>query len=422
MKIGQTITAIDIGTTKICVIIATVKEDLDLEVKGISVGPSIGLVNGVVVDMMKASKSIKDAIEIAEEMSDLPAKNLYVGIAGDHIKSQNTLGRISLTTGSEPCEIDQDHVENVITNSKNNVKIQQGNERLDIIHAIPQYYEIDGQDGILNPVNMSGFNLSAYVHIVMADINTLRNISRCVEIAGYKVNDIFLEPLASSHAVLNEVEKNLGSILIDIGGGTTDIAVFYKGSIRFSGVIPLGGTNITHDLSIGLHTSPANAEDIKINMGNSIAADVSEESVIEIEGIGGRDSKKKRLRYVVDIIEARMREILEGSYRILNEHHELKLITAGLTITGGASLLRNSEILSEEIFNMSTKIGYPDLSKLTGPIERLNNPKFATTVGILYHVLEQFQNEDIKIQQIKTVKDPFKNFIEKISSFFKDYV
>jgi len=422
MKIGQTITAIDIGTTKICVIIAKVKEDLNLEVKGISVGPSIGLVNGVVVDMMKASKSIKDAIEEAEQMADIPAKNLYVGIAGDHIKSQNTLGRISLTTGSEPCEIDQNHVENVITNSKNNVKIQQGNERLDIIHAIPQYYEIDGQDGILNPVNMSGFNLSAYVHIVMADINTLRNISRCVEIAGYKVSDIFLEPLASSHAVLNEVEKNLGSILIDIGGGTTDIAVFYKGSIRFSGVIPLGGTNITHDLSIGLHTSPINAEDIKINMGNSIASRVAEDSIIEIEGIGGRDSKKKKLRYVVDIIEARMREILEGAYRILNEHHELKLITAGLTITGGASLLQNSDTLAEEIFNMSTKIGYPDLSRLNGPIDRLNNPKFATTVGILYHVMEYFQNEEIKIQQIKTVKDPFKNLIEKISSFFKDYV
>ncbi|MFC1887245.1 cell division protein FtsA [Candidatus Cloacimonadota bacterium] len=422
MKIGQTITAVDIGTTKICVIITKVSDDGKLEVKGISEGPSAGLVNGIVVDMMKASKSIKDAVSGAEEMAEIPARNLYVGIAGDHIKSENTLGRISLTTGSEPCEINQDHVENVITNSKNNVKIQQGNERLDIIHAIPQYYEIDGQDGIQNPVNMSGFNLSAYVHIVMADINTLRNISRCVEIAGYKVNDIFLEPLASSHAVLNDVEKNLGSILIDIGGGTTDIAVFYKGSIRFSGVIPLGGTNITHDLSIGLHTSPSNAENIKINMGNSIASEVSDSSVIEIEGIGGREAKQKKLRYVVDIIEARMREILEGSYRILNEHHELKLITAGLTITGGASLLQNSDVLSEEIFNMSTKIGYPDLSKLNGPAERLYSPKYATTVGILYHVMEMFQDQEIKIKQIKTVQDPFKNFINKVVSFFKDYI
>jgi len=422
MKIGQTITAIDIGTTKICVIIAKLIEDAKLEVMGISVKPSNGLDKGVVVDMLKASKSIQDAVQEAEVMADIPARNLYVGIAGDHIKSQNTLGRISLTTGSDPCEITQDHVENVLTNSKNNVKIQQGNERLDIIHAIPQYYEIDGQDGILNPVNMSGFNLSAYVHIVMADVNTLNNISRCIGIAGYKVNDILLEPLASSLAVLNEVEKTLGSILIDIGGGTTDIAVFYKGSIRFSGVIPLGGTNITHDLSIGLHTSPSNAESIKINMGNSLAAVISEDSIIEIEGIGGRDSKKKKLRYVVDIIEARMREILEGTYRILNEHHELKLITAGLTITGGASLLRNSDALAEEIFNMSTKIGYPDLTRLAGPVDRLNNPKFATTVGILYHVLDMYQNEDIKLQQMKTVKDPFKNFVNKISAFFKDYV
>lgn len=421
MKTGRIITAIDIGTTKICVIIAGIGEDNSLDVKGIATTPSQGLVNGVVVDMLKASKSIKDALAEAETMAGIQAKNLYVGIAGDHIKSQNTLGRISLSAGSEPCEISQQHVIDVITNSKNNVKIQQGNERLDIIHAIPQYYEIDGQEGILNPVNMSGFNLTAYVHIVMADINTLRNISRCVEIAGYKVNEIFLEPLASSHAVLNEVEKNLGCILIDIGGGTTDIAVFYKGSIRFSAVIPLGGTNITHDLSIGLHTSPQNAEDIKVNLGNSLANEIEADRVIDIEGIAGRGPKKKKLRYVVDIIEARMREILEGAYRLLNEQHELKMITAGLTLTGGASLLKNSEILAEEVFNMSTKIGYPDLSRLAGHVDWLDNPKYATSVGILYQVMELLEEKKTRIQQIKTNRDPFLNFFRKILANFKDY-
>ncbi|MBN1949284.1 MAG: cell division protein FtsA [Candidatus Cloacimonetes bacterium] len=421
MKAGRIITAIDIGTTKICVIIAGIGEDNSLEVKGIATTPSQGLVNGVVVDMLKAAKSIKDALTEAETMAGILAKNLYVGIAGDHIKSQNTLGRISLSAGSEPCEISQQHVIDVITNSKNNVKIQQGNERLDIIHAIPQYYEIDGQEGILNPVNMSGFNLTAYVHIVMADINTLRNISRCVEIAGYKVNEIFLEPLASSHAVLNEVEKNLGCILIDIGGGTTDIAVFYKGSIRFSAVIPLGGTNITHDLSIGLHTSPQNAEDIKVNLGNSLANEIETDRVIEIEGIAGRGPKNKKLRYVVDIIEARMREILEGAYRLLNEQHELKMITAGLTLTGGASLLKNSEILAEEVFNMSTKIGYPDLSRLSGHVDWLDNPKYATSVGILYQVMELLEEKKTRIQQIKTNRDPFLNFFRKLLANFKDY-
>ncbi|MCK4654493.1 MAG: cell division protein FtsA [Candidatus Cloacimonetes bacterium] len=421
MKSGNIITAIDIGTTKICVIIAIVNEENKLEVKGIGTTKAEGLLNGIVVDITKASKSISDAIVESETMAGLKAKNLYVGIAGSHIKSQNTIGRISLTSGTEPRDITQEHVEDVITNSKNNVKIQQGNERLEIIHAIPQYYTIDEQDGILNPVNMSGFNLSAHVHIVMADINALRNITRCIEIAGYKVQDIFLEPIASSNAVLNEVEKELGSIIIDIGGGTTDIAVFFKDSIRFSTVLAVGGTNITQDLAIGLHTSPQNAENLKINQGNSLSSQVPEDKIIEIEGIGGREPKKRKLRYVTEIIEARMREIFEGSYKILNEQYDLKMITAGLTLTGGASLLKNSEVLAEEIFNMSTKIGYPDLANLSGPTERLENPKYATSVGILYYTYNELSNKETKIQSIK-LGNPFMNFLKKIKEIFKDYI
>ncbi|HPR18465.1 MAG TPA: cell division protein FtsA, partial [Candidatus Cloacimonadota bacterium] len=364
MKTGQLITAIDIGTTKICAIIAQLNEDNKLEVKGIGTSVSDGLKKGIVVDIMKASASMYNAIHEAETMSSLKARNIFVGMAGDHIKSQNTLGRISLTSGTDPVEITQQHIEDVITNSKNNVKIQPGNDRLEIIHAIPQYFKIDEQEGISNPLSMSGFNLSVFVHIVMADINAMKNIKKCLEIAGYKVENIYLEPIASSNAVLNEVEKQLGSILIDIGGGTTDIVVFFKESIRFSAVLPVGGTNITQDLAVGLHTSPQNAEDIKISKGESIAAAIPESQLIEIEGIGGRESKQRKLRYVTEIIEARMREILENAYKLLNEQYDLKRITAGLTITGGASLLKKSEILAEEIFNMSTKVGYPDLSRL----------------------------------------------------------
>ena len=420
MKIGQVITAIDIGTTKICVIIAQINEENKLEVKGIGTSKSDGMINGIVVDIMKASKSMSDAINEAEEMATLKAKNIYVGIAGEHIKSQNTIGRISLTSGTHPCDIDQQHVENVISNSKNNVKIQQGNERLEIIHAIPQYFKIDDQDGIMNPVNMSGFNLSAHVHIVMADINALRNINKCIEIAGYKVEETYLEPIASSHAVLDDVEKELGSIIIDIGGGTTDIAIFYKDSIRFSAVLPIGGKNITHDLSVGLHTSPYNAEKLKIELGNSLSGKIPDDKLIEIEGIGGREPKKKKLKYMTEIIEARMREILEGAYRILSEHHDLNLITAGLVLTGGASLLRNSTILADQIFNMPTKIGYPNLTDLAGPTERLENPKYSTSVGILYYVYDELQSRDDKISSIK-IGNSFANFWNKIKEIFKDY-
>ncbi len=420
MKIGQVITAIDIGTTKICVIIAQINEDNKLEVKGIGTSKSIGMVNGIVVDIMKASKSMSDAIKESEEMAAFKAKNIYVGIAGEHIKSQNTIGRISLTSGTHPCDIDQQHVENVISNSKNNVKIQQGNERLEIIHAIPQYYKIDDQDGIMNPVNMSGFNLSAHVHIVMADINALRNINKCIEIAGYKVEKTYLEPIASSHAVLDGVEKELGSIIIDIGGGTTDIAIFYKNSIRFSAVLPIGGKNITHDLSVGLHTSPQNAEKLKIELGNALSADIPDDKIIEIEGIGGREPKMKKLKYMTEIIEARMREIFEGAYKILSEHHDLSLISAGLALTGGASLLKNSSALADQIFNMPTKIGYPYLSELAGPTERLENPKYATSVGILYYVYDELQNRDEKISSIK-IGNTFSGLWQKIKVLLKDY-
>jgi cell division protein FtsA len=233
------------------------------------------------------------------------------------------------------------------------------------------------------------------------------------------VQDIVLEPIASSYAVLNEVEKDLGSILIDIGGGTTDIAVFFNNSIRYSAVVPMGGTNVTSDLAIGLHTSPQNAEGIKIDKGNSISRDIPKDLMVKIDGIAGREAKQKRLKYIAEIIEARMREILEGSYKILNEHHELKLITAGLTLTGGASLLKNSERLAEEVFNMSTKIGYPQLDKLSGPTDRLQSPKFATAVGILYYIQQEMQDKKIKLQSYKT-PDGFTKLWDTIKKFFKE--
>ncbi len=421
MKQTNIITALDIGTTKICAIIAVLNDDRSLEVKGVGSSKSDGLVNSLVIDIMKASSAIRSALNQAEEMAECKAQNIYVGIAGDYIKSQNTLGRISLSTGNEATEVTPEHLSNVISNARNNVKIQQGNERMEVIHAIPQFFDIDGQDGIMNPLNMTGFNLTAYVHVVMADMNIMKNIIKCIEICSYTVQDIILEPIASSFAVLNEVEKDLGSILIDIGGGTTDIAVFFKNSIRFSAVIPLGGTNITNDIAIGLHTSPANAEKIKIEKGNTISKDIPKDLTIKIEGIAGRDAKQKRLRYISEIIEARMREIMEDAYKILNENHELKLITAGLTITGGASLLRNCDRLAEGVFNMSTKIGYPQLDRLSGPTDRLQSPKFATAVGILYYVQNEMIEKNVKLQAYKTT-DGFARFWQSIVKFFKDFV
>ncbi|MDY6915824.1 MAG: cell division protein FtsA [Candidatus Cloacimonadota bacterium] len=415
MKAGQVFTAIDIGTTKICTIIAVVNEEEKLEVKGIGKSKTKGMENGLVIDISLAAKSIADAIKEAEEMSEMKAKNIFVGIAGEHIHSFNTLGRVGLA--EEPGEITAEHVSQVIKDAKTTIKRKPNTSKLDIIHAIPQYFEVDGQKGIMNPINMNGDNLSAYVHIVMADINTMANIRKCLEVNNYKIKDIFLEPIASAHAVLNEVEKKLGSILIDIGGGTTDIVVFYKGSIRFSAVLPQGGEKITQDLSIGLKTSPQIAEQIKIEKGNAIAFEKNKKELIEIEGIGGRPSRKKSQYYISKIIEERMKEILEKAYNLLNENHNLSLISAGLTISGGASQLKNAEILAEKIFNQSTKIGYPDLTRLAGPTDRLNNPMYATTVGILYHAYDQIKNAHSQIWQTRQ-RDPIWKIFKKILSYF----
>ncbi len=429
MKNAPVITAIDIGTTKICAIIAELTDDNKLEVKGIGESKSRGLEKGIVKDIGRASESIKRALEMAEKMADLDAVNLFAGIAGEHIKSRNSIGRISISdnTGSEPSEIDQSHIESVINDAKRGVKIQQGNENLEIIHGIPQYFDIDAQKGVMNPMNMSGFHLTAHVHVVLADMSAIRNILRCVEIAGYDEPEIVLEPIASAKAVLNEDEINLGCIFLDIGGGTTDIAVFYKGSIRFSTVKPLGGMNITNDLSIGLRTPPNSAEKIKISKGSVIYKDIEESETVQVEGIGGRSSNVKKLRFISEIIESRMREILDISYETVFTNYNQDMMTAGLILTGGSSLLTNTEILATEIYNMPVKIGLPNLARLSGPTSRLSSPIYSTSVGLLYYALDVLPNKNfLSTSKRNTNKDSInekiintlKHWFHTLSEFF----
>jgi cell division protein FtsA len=420
MKAGQIITAVDIGTTKICVIISQLNEEQKLEIKGVGFSKSEGLRNGIVIDMVKASNSMFSAIKQAEAMTGKKAQNLFLGIAGDHISSHNAIGSISLASSNHPVEITQQHIEDVISNAKNSIQQFATSERKEIIHAIPQYFKVDEQTDIKNPLRMSGFNLSVKVHVVLADSNAKKNIIKCLDLIGYRVEDLYLEPIASSNAVLNSVEKQLGSVLIDIGGGTTDIVVFFKDSIRFSAVIPLGGMNITQDLAVGLQTSPQKAEEIKVSKCSTVQENSETENFIEIEGIGGRPSKRKRLSYVNEIISARMNEILENAFKLITEKYDLTPLTAGITLTGGASLLNQTADIAEQFFNLSAKIGYPDLSRLAGPTEELNSPKYATSVGILYQAYEELIQKNMKTKSLPYI-NPLKRIIQKIADFFKDY-
>ncbi|MCD4830162.1 MAG: cell division protein FtsA [Candidatus Cloacimonetes bacterium] len=422
MKKPTVITAVDIGTTKICAIIAIVRGAGELEVKGIGIAESSGLDKGIVKDIHRTSESIKQAIDKAQKMAEHKAENIYIGIAGEHIKSRNATGRISISesSGKEPAEVQQEHIEAVINDAKRTVKIQQGHENLQIIHGIPQYYDIDNQKGIINPINMSGFHLTAHVHVVLADMNAIRNILKCLQMAGYQERNVVLEPIASAMAVLNEDEKDLGCILLDIGGGTTDIAVFYHGSVRFSTVKPMGGANITHDLAVGLRTPPASAEEIKIGHGSALPQSIDDEATIEIPGIGGRDGSTKKQKFVAEIIESRMREIFELAYSSVFNNYNKTLMTAGIVITGGAALLQDTERLAADVFNLPVKVGYPDLSLLTGPTSRLKSPMYATSIGLLYYALGELP-QNLQVQS-KTPRESTMTKMKKWFSGFSDFV
>ncbi len=419
MRTGQIITALDIGTEKICAIIAKITKDRFLEIKGIGIGPSNGLENGMVKNMPELSKNVEAVLEQAETMAEIPAKNIWLSISGDHIVSQNSIGQISISSTNTPAEITEKHIENVKMNAMNNVQLQIKDRKKQIIHAIPQKFEIDGRVGIINPLGMMGFNLKANVHVIMADKTPIDDLTKCVTLAGYNIEEVILAPIASSYAVLNNVEKKLGSILLDIGGGTTDIAVYSKESLVYTAVLPYAGSNITNDLTIGLKTTPDEAEHIKTVAGNAIANTIPQEKLIEIKGIGGREPRQKKRRYVGEIIEARMREILDLAYNNIINNVDMNKITAGLTITGGTSLLKNIEPLSEEIFNMSTKIGYPNMQKLKGATDNLDYPTFATGIGILYYVFEMLQENELKFD--KTIsKKGIIGFLNKIIKFFTE--
>src|SRR5690554_78881 len=423
----DTITAVDLGTTKVYVIIADLLEDGKIEIRGTGEWISSGLENGIIKDIRKTSDSIKKAIELAEKNAETKAINIFVGIAGEHIKSINAISRLSITDQirGEPVEITPQDIEKVIKNAEELVITQEGDKSQKIIHAIPQYFEVDNQDNIIDPVDMSGYILTAHVHVILADINALRNVNKCFELIGYKPADIILEPIASSLAVLTDDEMYLGCILLDIGGGTTDIAAFYKNSIRYSQVKPLGGNNITNDIALGLTTTQKFAERLKIQYGDVIDSEIDEDKMIEVEGMGGRDRKPQKMKYFIKIIESRIREILEITYSAITSVKYNDYMAAGLILTGGTSLLSNIEYLAREVFNMEVRIGSPDLSRLTNPTNHLKDPRYATAIGLLYYAAEaKIESQgDKKVisttsRMIDSIKKLIKTIYDNIADFF----
>jgi cell division protein FtsA len=377
MENKEIIVGLDIGTTKICVIVGRRNEYGKLDILGMGKSESEGVMRGVVTNIQKTVQAIKEAVEIASARSNVDIKVVHVGIAGQHIKSLRHRGIIVRGNGEE--EIAQVDVDRLV-DDMHRLVMQPGEE---IIHVIPQEYIVDSESGIKDPIGMAGVRLEGNFHIITGQVTAAKNIYRCVNKAGLQVADLILEPIASSDAVLTDEEKEAGVALIDIGGGTTDIAIFQDGIIRHTAVIPLGGNIITEDIKEGCSVMRKQAEALKIKFGCALADEAKENEIISIPGLRGREPKEISVKNLSYIIQARMEEIFEHVYyEIKCSGYEKKLI-AGIVVTGGGSQLKHMAQLVEYVTGMDTRVGYPNEHLSQGMIEEVKSPMYATSIGLV---------------------------------------
>lgn len=367
------IVGLDIGTSKIVAIVGEVLPEGGIEVIGIGSHPSRGLKKGVVVNIESTVHSIQRAVEEAELMAGCQIHSVYAGIAGSHIRSLNSHGIVAIRDK----EVMPNDVERVIDAARA-VAIPADQK---ILHILPQEFVIDNQDGIREPVGMSGVRLEAKVHMVTGAVSAAQNIIKCVRRCGLEVDDIILEQLASSFAVLTEDEKELGVCLVDIGGGTTDIAVFTEGSIRHTAVIPIAGDQVTNDIAVALRTPTQHAEEIKIKYACALTQLASANESIEVPSVGDRETRRLARHTLAEVVEPRYEELLTLVQAELRRSGFEDLIAAGVVLTGGSSKIEGLVELAEEIFHMPVRLGVPQY--VTGLVDVVRNPIFATGVGLL---------------------------------------
>jgi len=401
------IVGLDIGTTKICAVVGEISGK-DLNVIGIGTHPSIGLRKGVVVNIESTVDSIKKAVEEAELMAGCEISSVFAGIAGGHITGFNSRGIVAI----KGPEITQNDVDRVIDAARA-VAIPMDRE---VIHVLPQEYIVDDQTGIQNPIGMSGVRLEAKIHIVTGAVTSAHNIVKCANRAGLDVCDIVLESLASGEAVLTDEEKELGVALLDLGGGTTDLAVFSGKNIKHTFVLALGGNNLTNDIAIGLRAPIAEAEKIKIKYGSCLSQNISSDETIEIPGMGGRNPRKLPRQILGEILEPRMEEIFTLIKREIYRAGMENVIASGLVVTGGSALLQDVSEVAESIFNLPTRIGQP--VGITGLVDVVNNPMYATGVGL---VLYGAKNQSPKKFRIRDT-NIFNRVMTRMKRWFKDVI
>jgi len=367
------VVGLDVGTTKICAVVAAVGDSEKCEIIGIGTTPSKGLRKGVVINIDSTVDSIKKAVEEAELMAGVPIQGVYAGIAGGHIKGFNSHGVVAVKTR----EVSKKDVERVIDAAQ---AVAMPLDR-EVIHILPQEYIVDDQDGIIDPLGMSGVRLEARVHIVTGAVTSAQNIIKSCHKAGLDVLDIVLEPLAAADAVLTEEEKELGVALVDIGGGTTDVAIFGDGSIKHTAVLALGGINLTNDIAYGLRTPATEADKIKRQYGCALVEMVEEDEIVEVLSVGGHKPRGISRIALAEIIEPRAEEFFDLINREILKSGYDDRIASGVVLTGGTVMLSGMTELAEQVFNLPVRRGLP--MDIGGLVDVVNSPMYATAVGLV---------------------------------------
>jgi cell division protein FtsA len=399
------IVGLDIGTSKIVAIVAELQPEGTLKVIGLGQHISRGLKKGVVVNIESTMQSIQRALEEAELMADCKINNVYTGIAGSHIKSLNSHGMVKI----KDAEVSQMDVDRVVETARA-IALPADQQ---ILHILTQEFIIDGQEDVREPLGMSGMKLEVKVHIVTGAVAAAQNIVKCIKRCGIEVSDLILQPLASSLAVLTEDEKELGVCLVDIGGGTTDIAVFKQGAIRHTAVVPIAGDQMTNDVAVAFRTPTQSAEEIKIKHGCALRQLADPREIVEVPGVDGRDPRQLSVQTLAEVLEPRVVELYELVLNELRRSGMEEMIASGIVITGGSAMMRGMVELGEEIFHIPVRLGMPRY--VGGLSEVVSNPRYATGVGLVLmgkQQLERHLNGQME-------SSSFGRILEKMKSWFQ---
>ena len=411
------VVGLDIGTTKVCAIVGRANEYGKVDILGMGkVAAHGGVTRGVVSNIDKTVAAIHQAIKDASERSSVDIKRVHVGIAGAHINSLQHRGMIIRNDGES--EINAEDLKK-LENDMFKLAVKPGDR---IIHVLPQDYSVDDEPGIVDPVGMAGVKVEGNFHIITGQITAAKNIYKCVEKSGLKVSDLALEPLASAESVLSPEELEAGVVLVDIGGGTTDVAIFHENIIRHTAVIPYGGNIITEDIKEGCNVMKAHAELLKVKFGSALANELSENEIVSIPGIRGREPKEIAIKNLARIIQARIEEILELVYYEIKASNMEKKLAGGIVITGGGSQLKHIAQLAEFVTGLDARIGFPTEHLSKGMVEEVKSPIYATGVGLVLRGLEDARNnksEGINVEIGQSEKSK-RALFDRIKDWLKD--